>query len=87
MKLSESIPNYPTFQSEENREAKNHYKTFLSIRLEVVRENPVDYIQCRSSQDIVNYFQLETLRYSKEVFKCIHLNSKNIIIGVETISL
>ena len=78
---------YPTRDPEEATENNTQYKTYLNIKLELVRENPVDYIQCRSSQDIVNAFYEETLKYPNECFKCIHMNSKNVIIGVETISI
>ena len=66
---------------------RKKYQPFLNIRLEVIRENPVDYIKCSSSQDIINTFHEEALKYPSEQFKCIHLNSKNVIIGVETISV
>ena len=78
---------YPTIKVKKTRKNNTQYKTYLNIRLEVVRENPVDYIRCRSSQDIIDKFYKETLKYPNECFKCIHLNSKNVIIGVETISI
>lgn len=69
------------------KEKPNKYQTFLNMRLEVVRENPVDCIQIRSSEDAVNAFHEESLKYPNEYFKCIHLNSKNFVLGVELISI
>ena len=70
-----------------SKETVKGYQTYLNIRLEVVRENPVKYIQIRSAQEIYTEFQESMLKSPNEVFKSVHLNSKNVILGVETISI
>ena len=80
---------YPTVEAKRSRKKKVEipYQTYLNLRLEVVRENPVEYIQVRCAEDTANAFHEEALKYPNEVFKCIHLNGKNFILGVETISV
>ena len=65
----------------------HEYQTYLNIRLEVVRENPVKYIQIKTSKNLCNEFKETMFKSPNEVFKAVHLNSKNIILGVETISI
>lgn len=63
------------------------YKTYLNMRLEIVRENPVEYLQCRSADDVYNAFNDDISKHPNEIFRSVHLNCKNYIIGVETISM
>ena len=71
----------------ESKKTVKEYQTYLNIRLEIVRENPVKYIQMRSADHIFNEFQESMLKSPNEIFKAVHLNSKNVILGVETISI
>ena len=53
----------------------------------MVRETPVKYIRCRTSEDVFKAFKDDFLKLPNEVFRCVHLNCKNYVLGVETISI
>ena len=63
------------------------YQSYLNIRLELIRENPVECIQIKKAEDVVCAFKDDFSKLPNEVFRSIHLNCKNYVLGIETISV
>ena len=63
------------------------YQSYLNIRLELIRENPVECIRIKKAKDVVSALKDDFMKLPNEVFRCVHLNCKNYVLGIETISI